>query len=59
MHQGYYDGGDVYFIITDSSDPTHAEIITENQGWQVELAPLLANAPDEALSKTYMFTNGS
>jgi len=58
MHQGYYDGGDVYFIITDSSDPMHAEIITENQGWQVELAPLLANAPDEALSKTYMFTNG-
>ena len=41
MHQGYYDGGDVYFIITDSSDPTHADIITENQGWQVELAPLL------------------
>ena len=58
MHQGYYDGGDVFFIITDSSDPTHAEIITENQGWQVELAPLLKNAPDEALSKTYMFTNG-
>jgi len=58
LHQGYYDGGDVYFIITDSSDPKHAEIITENQGWQVELAPLLANAPDDALSKTYMFTNG-
>lgn len=58
LHQGYYDGGDVYFIITDSSDLTHAEIITENQGWQVELAPLLVNAPDEALSKTYMFTNG-
>jgi len=58
LHQGYYDGGDVYFIITDSSDPKHAEIITENQGWQVELAPLLKNAPDEALSKTYMFTNG-
>lgn len=58
MHQGYYDGGEVYFIITDSSDPTHADLITENQGWKVELAPLLANAPDEALSKTYMFTNG-
>ncbi len=58
LHQGHYNGGDVYFIITDSSDPTHAEIITENQGWQVELAPLLANAPVEALSKTYMFTNG-
>jgi hypothetical protein len=58
MHQGYYDGEDVYFIITDSSDPTHAEIITENQGWQVELAPLLKNTPEEALSKTYLFTNG-
>ena len=58
LHQGFYEGGDVYFIITDSSDPTHAEIISESQGWRVELAPLLANAPDEALSKTFMFTNG-
>ena len=58
MHQGYYDGEDVYFIITDSSDPTHAEVITANQGWQVELAPLLKNTPEEALSKTYLFTNG-
>ncbi len=58
LHQGFYNDGDVYFIITDSSDPTHAEIIKENQGWQVELAPLLANAPKEALSTTYMFTNG-
>ena len=58
MHQGYYDGGDVYFIVTDSSDPTHADLITENQGWQVELAPLLKNAPETALSKVYVFTNG-
>ncbi|MCE2505056.1 MAG: hypothetical protein J4F36_00995 [Nitrosopumilaceae archaeon] len=58
MHQGHYDGGDVYYIITDSSDPTHADLITNNQDWKVELAPLLKNAPDAALSKTYMFTNG-
>ena len=58
MHQGYYDGGEVFFIITDSSDPTHADVITANQGWQVELAPLLKNTPEAALSKTYMFTNG-
>ncbi|AFS82559.1 DUF7482 domain-containing protein [Candidatus Nitrosopumilus sediminis] len=58
MHQGYYNGEDVYYIITDSSDPTHAEIITTNQGWQVELAPLLKNTPEEALSKVYLFTNG-
>lgn len=58
LHQGFYDGGEVYYIITDSSDPTHAKIISENQGWNVELAPLLANTPHEALSTTYMFTNG-
>ena len=58
LHQGFYDGGDVYYIITDSSDPTHANVITDNQGWKVELAPLLKNAPEEALSKTYMFVNG-
>ncbi len=58
MHHGYYNGEDVYFIITDSSDPTHADLITKNQGWQVELAPLLKNAPKSALSKTFMFTNG-
>jgi len=58
MHQGYYDGENVYFIITDSSDETHANVITENQEWKVELAPLLANAPQAALSTTYMFKNG-
>lgn len=58
MHQGYYNGEDVFYIITDSSDPTHADIITANQGWQVELAPLLSNAPEDALSTVYLFTNG-
>ncbi len=58
MHQGFYDGKEVYYIITDSSDQTHADTITKNQKWKVELAPLLKNAPDSALSKTYMFTNG-
>ena len=58
LHKGWYEGAEVLFIITDSSDETHAKIITENQGWKVELAPLLKNAPKQALSKTYMFTNG-
>ena len=58
LHQGYYMGKGVYYIITDSSDPTHADIITKNQGWKVNLAQLLANATKDALSKTYMFTNG-
>lgn len=58
MHKGWYDGNPVYFIITDSSEQKHADIITGKQGWKVELAPLLANAPDPALSKVYIFTNG-
>lgn len=58
LHQGFYNGGQVYYIITDSSDKTHADTISKNQNWKVELAPLLKNAPAKALSKTYMFTNG-
>ena len=58
LHKGFYNGDDVYYIITDSSDKTHADVISKDQDWKVELAPLLAKAPISALSKTYMFTNG-
>lgn len=58
LHKGWYNGEPVYFIITDSSEQNHADIITKSQGWKVELAPLLANTPKAALSKTYIFTNG-
>ncbi|MCH8915908.1 MAG: hypothetical protein IIA82_08720 [Thaumarchaeota archaeon] len=58
LHQGYYNSESVYFIITDSSDSKYAEIITEQQGWKVELAPPLANTPEAALSTTYIFSNG-
>ncbi|CDI06035.1 DUF7482 domain-containing protein [Candidatus Nitrosotenuis uzonensis] len=58
MHKGWYNGEPVYYIITDSSEKVHADTITEKQGWKVELAPLLGNTPKEALSKTYIFTNG-
>jgi len=58
LHQGFYNGDSVYFIVTDSSDQKHADIVTEQQGWKVELAPLLANAPEAALSPAYIFKNG-
>ncbi len=58
LHQGFYNGDSVYFIVTDSSDQKHADIVTEQQGWKVELAPLLANAPEAALSPVYIFKNG-
>ena len=58
LHDGFYDGGAVFHIITDSSDMEYAETIGQNQGWNVEVAPLLVHAPDAALSKTFVFTNG-
>lgn len=58
LHQGYYNGEPVFFIITDSSDPKHAEIITASQGWKVEVAPPLVDTPGDSLQTAYMFTNG-
>ena len=58
LHMGYYEGQDVYYVITDTNDEIHAGIITALQDWRVEMAPFLGNAPDTALSTTYMFTNG-
>ena len=58
LHKGYHDGFAVYYIITDSSEATHATVITESQGWPVQHSPSLAATPDDALSATYMFTNG-
>src|SRR3990172_9762760 len=34
LHQGWYSGEPVYFIITDSSDKTHADVITKAQAWK-------------------------
>lgn len=58
LHLGYYNGDSVYFIITDTSDEKHAKIISEKQGWNVEVAPPLESTPKEALSTAYLFVNG-
>lgn len=58
LHLGYYNGDSVYFIITDASDEKHAKIISEKQGWNVEVAPPLESTPKEALSTAYLFVNG-
>ena len=58
LHMGTFDGELVYYIITDSNDETHADLITEQHEWKVELAPPLSNTPKEALQTVYMFTDG-
>jgi hypothetical protein len=58
LHQGYYMGKAVYYIITDSSNSAYADIISKNQASKVNFASLLENATKDAVSKTYLFTNG-
>ena len=51
LHQGYYNGENVYYIITDASEQSHVDTISENQGWSVTYAPLLANTPEMHFQK--------
>jgi len=58
MHKGIFNSNSTFYIITDSSDKDLAELITEKQDWKVELALPLANTPESALQKIFVFTNG-
>ena len=58
MHKGIFEGNQVLYIITDSSDEEYAKTITDKQKWKVELAPILTQAPDESVQTIYVFTNG-
>lgn len=58
LHGGFYNGGQVYYIITDASNSADAGKISDKQGWKVQTAPLLAQSPQKLLTKVYIFTNG-
>lgn len=58
LHLGTFEGESVYYIITDTSDETYADLITEKQNWKVELAPPLAETPKSVLDDVYVFKNG-
>ena len=58
MHKGIYEGNQVFYIITDGSDENYAKTLTEKQRWNVELAPVLANVPENTLQKLFVFKNG-
>ena len=58
MHKGIYEGNQVLYIITDGSDEDYAKTISEKQGWNVELATAIADVPDDALQKLFVFKNG-
>ncbi len=58
MHKGIFEGSDVLYVITDGSDEEYSDFLTEKQGWKVRTAPPLAEAPQNALQKIYLFKNG-
>ena len=58
MHKGIYGGNDILYIITDSSDENYAKTLSEKQNWNVEIAPVIANIPEKALQKLFIFKNG-
>ena len=58
MHKGIYGGSQVLYIITDGSDEDYTKILTEKQGWNVELATSISKVPEEALEQLFIFKNG-
>jgi hypothetical protein len=58
MHSGFFAGGHVSYIITDSSNKTFGDKITGKQSWSVEFSPRLAKVSSSAQGTVYSFTNG-
>jgi len=58
LMKGYYNNDEIFFIATESSDKTHADLLTKKNNWKVIEAPVLSKSPSAALANVYMFTNG-
>ena len=56
--KGFENGNDIYFIATDVSDEKTAADATNQTGFEVNYAPLLAQTPETARAQAYAFTNG-
>ncbi len=55
---GYYDGKGVTYLLTDVSQPKDAKALSKATGFRVNYVPKLNRAPESALAKLYLFTNG-
>jgi hypothetical protein len=56
--KGYYEGEEVFFAHPEASDRETADLLTDMMGSPVIVVPGLAEVPEEALSKVYVFANG-
>lgn len=57
--KGYVDGEIAYFIATDASDEQAVQSITNNTGFPVNHAPILAMTPESERGQGYLFLNGA
>jgi len=58
MRDGFYGKGALSYIVTDSSNKTISDKLTQKQSWNVKFAPKLRWAPSSAQDTIYAFTNG-
>ena len=58
LKQGYVNGNPVFYINTDISDQKLAGLLTNTTGFKVNYAPLIAQAPSDAVAQFYVFKNG-
>lgn len=56
--KAFYNGGELFFIHTEASDPAIADTLTAMMGPQVVAIPGLAQAPPALTSPIYVFANG-
>lgn len=54
----YYDGEQVFFAHTETSDREISDMLTDMMGSPVVTVPELARTPEAALGPVYVFTNG-
>lgn len=54
----YAEGGEIYFIHTEASDPDIASMLTDMMSSPVLYVPSLAQMPEESLADVYLFDNG-
>ncbi len=55
LMKGYENGSEIFFIATDASDNQTAAQITNETGFKVNFAPLLARTPEDARGQAYIF----
>jgi hypothetical protein len=58
LMKGYENGNEIFFIATDASENETAVQITNQTGFEVNFAPLLAMTPEDARGQVYVFENG-